>query len=359
MTSNPLSSTLPDVLKKIPVAIALLDENRQVIFGRERLLELAGRTEPGRSDFNGLGDLVGCVNSLASEGGCGTAEACALCGAFCAISQSATTRTAVTRECRIRYENRSVVNDVDLSVTAAPYDAAGNRYTLLTVQDISGEKRRRALERVFFHDITNLAGGLAGLAEVLRTVRTPEEQGEMLSAMEQSARSLLDEIDAQRQLADAERGELVVRPSIVGSHALISQVANALRYHSAARGREIVMDDATADFEFEGDATLLRRVLVNITKNALEASLPGQTVTLAAQAGGDRVTFTVHNSGVIPAEVQHQLFQRSFSTKGDGRGLGTYSVRLLTEQYLHGDVSFTSTEHDGTLFSVDLPFTVG
>jgi len=359
VSSKPDSPAFPDVLRKIPVAIALLDENRQVVFGRERLLELVGRTTPGRSDFSGLGDLVGCVNSLASEGGCGTSEACALCGAFCAISQSATTQTAITRECRIRHESESVVNDVDLSVTAAPYETSGTHYTLLTVQDISSEKRRRALERVFFHDITNLAGGLAGLAGVLRSVRTPDEQGEMLSAMEQSARSLLDEIDAQRQLADAERGELAVRPVKTEARSLISQVADALRYHSAATERQIVVESATAAFEFEVDATLLRRVLVNIAKNALEASRPGQTVTLAARRGGDRVTFTVHNSGVIPAEVQHQLFQRSFSTKGDGRGLGTYSVRLLTEQYLQGNVSFTSTEHDGTLFSVDLPFTVG
>ena len=245
MTTQPDSPSLPDVLKKIPVAIALLDENRQVVFGQERLLELAGRTSSGRTDFNGPGDLVGCVNSLASEGGCGTSDACALCGAFCAISQSVERRTAVTRECRVRYENATVVNDVDLSVTAAPYETSGNQYTLLTVQDISGDKRRRALERVFFHDITNLAGGLAGLAGVLREVRTPQEQGEMLSTMEQSARSLLDEIDAQRQLADAERGDLVVHPAMTDARALISQVAGALRYHSAAQAREIVVvDDA-------------------------------------------------------------------------------------------------------------------
>ncbi|MFW6313100.1 MAG: sensor histidine kinase [Spirochaetota bacterium] len=347
------------MLKKIPVTVALLDEERQVVFGRERLLELAGRSEPGRTDYSGPGDLIGCVNSLASKGGCGTSEACTLCGAFCAISQSVARRTTVTRECRIRYEAGSVVNDIDLSVTAAPYEASGNHYTLLTVQDISGEKRRRALERVFFHDITNLAGGLAGLASVLQTVPTPEEQREMLSAMEQSTRSLLDEIDAQRQLADAERGELVVRPTDIRVRTLLTQVADSLRYHSAAQRRSIVVDETTADFEIEVDATLLRRVLINITKNALEASLPGQSVTLAARRGGDTVAFTVHNSGVIPAEARHQLFQRSFSTKGDGRGLGTYSVRLLTEQYLRGKVSFTSTEHDGTLFSVNLPITVG
>jgi sensor histidine kinase regulating citrate/malate metabolism len=50
-----------------------------------------------------------------------------------------------------------------------------------------------------------------------------------------------------------------------------------------------------------------------------------------------------------------QLFQRSFSTKGEGRGLGTYSIKLLTERILNGKVSFTSSMDDGTTFRVLIP----
>jgi sensor histidine kinase regulating citrate/malate metabolism len=51
-----------------------------------------------------------------------------------------------------------------------------------------------------------------------------------------------------------------------------------------------------------------------------------------------------------------QLFQRSFSTKAaTGRGVGTYSMRLLGEQYLGGRVEFTSREPDGTTFTLILP----
>jgi sensor histidine kinase regulating citrate/malate metabolism len=49
------------------------------------------------------------------------------------------------------------------------------------------------------------------------------------------------------------------------------------------------------------------------------------------------------------------IFQRSFSTKGFGRGLGTYSIRLLTERYLKGSVSFTSSALSGTIFRVRYP----
>ena len=57
----------------------------------------------------------------------------------------------------------------------------------------------------------------------------------------------------------------------------------------------------------------------------------------------------------MPADAQLQVFQRSFSTKGDGRGLGTYGSRLLTERYLGGEIGFESTESTGTTFRVSLP----
>jgi len=55
----------------------------------------------------------------------------------------------------------------------------------------------------------------------------------------------------------------------------------------------------------------------------------------------------------MPAEIQMQIFQRSFSTKGSDRGIGTYSIKLLAENYLKGKVDFSSNESEGTIFWVD------
>lgn len=49
----------------------------------------------------------------------------------------------------------------------------------------------------------------------------------------------------------------------------------------------------------------------------------------------------------------HEVFG-AFSTKSQNHGIGTYSIRLLTENYLKGKVSFISNENDGTIFSVVL-----
>jgi sensor histidine kinase regulating citrate/malate metabolism len=65
----------------------------------------------------------------------------------------------------------------------------------------------------------------------------------------------------------------------------------------------------------------------------------------------------VKNSLLIPHDVQLQIFQKSFSTKGKGRGLGTFSIKLLTERYLGGTVHFVSSEETGTVFTIEFPVT--
>ena len=57
----------------------------------------------------------------------------------------------------------------------------------------------------------------------------------------------------------------------------------------------------------------------------------------------------------MPRPVQLQVFQRSFSTKGAGRGLGTYSIKLFSERFMRGRVFFTSTPEAGTTFTAAYP----
>ena len=111
----------------------------------------------------------------------------------------------------------------------------------------------------------------------------------------------------------------------------------------------------TDDVALTTDPAVVGRVLGNLVKNALEASAPGEAVVIGARATDDGCELWCHNRGAIPPAHQPQVFQRSFSTKGEGHGIGTYSVRLLTERYLHGRVGFTSSPEAGTRFTVALP----
>jgi len=61
----------------------------------------------------------------------------------------------------------------------------------------------------------------------------------------------------------------------------------------------------------------------------------------------------------IPPESRPQIWRRTFSTKGRGRGLGTYGMKLFAENYLEGEVGFSSDEINGTEFFLRLPPAVG
>jgi signal transduction histidine kinase len=152
----------------------------------------------------------------------------------------------------------------------------------------------------------------------------------------------VEEIAAQRDLIHAENNELPVRPVELRSGVLLSQVLETYESFARTRNCELVKCPQTEDIVFRSDQRIVTRVIGNMIKNALARS----------DAGG--VSFSVHNTAYIPHKVRLQLFKRSFSTKGIDRGLGTYSMKLLTERYLEGRISFTSSEKDGTTFTLTL-----
>lgn len=97
------------------------------------------------------------------------------------------------------------------------------------------------------------------------------------------------------------------------------------------------------------------RVLINMVKNAMEAVSRGEHIILKANDEKENIRFSVYNNTYIPRKIQMQIFQRSYSTKGNNRGVGTYSMKLLGENYLKGHVDFVSRKKEGTTFYIDLP----
>ena len=135
---------------------------------------------------------------------------------------------------------------------------------------------------------------------------------------------------------------------------LINLAANEYRTHPKAYGKKIVVSPSSVNVQISSDYTLLMRVIINMVINALEATSEGGSITIGLDDDGDFAKFWVASRRVIPDHVKVQIFKRSFSTKGIDRGLGTYSIKLLTENYLGGKVGFSSEEPDGTVFWVKI-----
>ncbi len=347
-------TTVVSVLDAMPHIVFVLNEYRQAVFANRFFYDTFN--VDNANEVLGLrpGEAVDCIHATETIGGCGTTKHCRDCGAVLAILSSLEGRKDV-RECRIMRKDDCQV--FDLLVKAAPLVIKNKVFTIVSAVDISHEKRRRVLERVFFHDVINLAGGIEGLSRELCESLSEEdsESAYLASIINSSTCELMEQIYAQRDLAAAENNELSVKVSYIGSSELSRGIADLYRSHPMAEDRTVEFDPSSQNIDFESDTTLLKRIIGNLVKNALEASRTNETVTIGCNKQDDCVRFWVHNPAVIPKQIQRQLFQRSFSTKGEGRGIGTYTIRLLTEKYLKGSVSFTSTEERGTVFYVSLP----
>lgn len=345
-----------EIIDAIPQFAAVINGNREVVYANRALLEATGTDNIFTILGKLPGDVLNCVNVCETENLCGSAEACQYCGAVQAVVESIESGQRVEKECRITSKNENGIFSQDFLITASPFYVEEESFTLVSMADISGSKRREVLERIFFHDILNTMNGLHGYIEILKRLVRSEEVRTIVDDLAVLSVSLLDDINAQRDLLAAERGDLKTSKNPLTSFSIIDYCINHVKHTGIAELKEIIKDKNAQDIYFLADDTILKRVIINMLKNALEASSEGEAVDVSSYKSDNRVVFSVRNNSVIPEEVQKQIFQRSFSTKGSNRGLGTYSMKILTENYLKGKVCFSSDEKNGTCFTVEIPY---
>lgn len=344
---------LQSVLDAVPDIFLILNQQRQIVFANKAMLQLL--EIDSLETIRGMrpGEALGCIHATESMGGCGTTEFCSTCGAVQAIVSSLRGKETV-QECRISQANGE---SLDLRVWATPLQVESQRYSLFAVNDISHEKRRQTLERIFFHDILNTAGNIQGVSWLLQEA-TVDELDDLRDLVHRLSENLVAEIQMQRTLLAAENNELSVSPAPIETMELLTEMLDFYQKHDVALGKSLALAPNLTPTRFVSDRVLVGRVLGNMIKNALEASRAEEEVTLGCRPVADGIMFWVHNVSHIPRKVQLQIFQRSFSTKGTGRGLGTYSIKLLSEQYLQGQVGFITSEAEGTTFWVRYPHTL-
>jgi signal transduction histidine kinase len=343
------------MLEGFPELALILNQHRQIIaFNSKALITLK---------TNNYLDIVGkrpgeafkCVHSDDMEGGCGTSQFCRECGAGKSIKKTIDFGIAAEDECRLITNHNGKIESLDFAVRTQPALFNDLSCTIFAIRDISNEKRREALEKIFFHDVLNTAGVIRGITEILFEDNDEENKKELTNALMISSNQLVEEIISQRQLRNAEDGHLETMPQLTQMNTILNEVYNLYKNHTLADDKKIIVQYLNPDVKFVVDINLLVRSLGNLMKNALEASDKGQEVVLSCNLEDKKLVLNVKNQNIIPQHIQLQLFQRSFSTKEKkGRGLGLYSVKLIVEQYLKGTVSFISNSQTGTIFSIQL-----
>lgn len=346
------------ILEGFPELVLILNSNRQIVAFNSVAYHIFKVTDKKNILGKRAGEALNCIHHSDEPAGCGTTKFCQECGAAKSIRFTNETLKNSIEECRITsiLEDKEVFYDFEVHTKSVLLK--DENFTLFALRDISGEKRRQALERVFFHDVLNTSGAINGLAELLIEAEDDEDRNLLSTSLVESSRQLINEIMAQRELRNAEDGKLKTNPLPVWINNILKSAGELYFSHDAAKDKKIIVEylDDGDDAEIFTDKTHLVRSIGNLIKNALEATEKEGAIKLSADISQNRICFNIRNSSIIPEQFQLQIFQRSFSTKGgSGRGIGTYSVKLFVEQYLHGKVYFISNKEYGTVFTIELP----
>jgi K+-sensing histidine kinase KdpD len=341
------SPVISGLLRSVGGLLAILNAHRQVVALNDSFIKMLGIDSPEQAFGLRPGEALQCVHAEGEPAGCGTTEYCASCGAAIAIVSCLEQNIPVERLCAVSANRGGDAVEIAMRVRAQPIKIEGKKYILIFLQDITQHERRAALERTFYHDINNLLSMLVQASELL----IEDQPSELAATIHQTAFRLYKEVAIQHALSKGSIGGYQPMWDYFKIEVIFKELRTFFKNHPAADERQIEFVDGYPDISIKTDFCLILRVLCNMIINALEATEKGGIVRVWSEIKNDFHNFCVWNSQAIPLEISRRIFQRNFSTKTQaGRGIGTFSMKLLGEKILGGKVSFTSSKEDGTVF---------
>lgn len=351
INNNPIINSL---LQTVSGLLAILNKERQILSYNTSFLELLGVKEPENVLGLRVGEAIGCKYSEEELGGCGTSRYCRTCGMALALVASLSSDDPVEKLCALKVEREGIESDMALKVRSQRVELEDEKFILLFIQDITREQQKELLNRSFFHDMKNLLTGIIGSTKLLRTGLDDDE---LLKIIHESSMLLDREIEMQSYLVSENNESINIEYRDITIDKVIDLLMDIFTHNSLVQNRLLEFENRLENKKIYTDLALLLRVLTNMIINALEAIEDGDTVKIVIYEENSRIFFSVINSGVIEESIRLRIFQRNYSTKAeDGRGIGTFSMKLFGEKLLKGDVSFYCDERSNTTtFTISLP----
>jgi signal transduction histidine kinase len=215
------------------------------------------------------------------------------------------------------------------------------------------------------HELRTPLGAIIGFTKVLRK----NKRGNLLAAdltylerIDTAGTHLLGLINEILDLAKLESGKLEMRrePTDVGR--LVDEVAELLEGQAMTKSVALVVDLPATPVVAEVDAENLKRVLINLTGNALKFTETGSvTLRLAGATPGQRARLAIVDTGIgIPGDRLGSIFDPFEQASADtvktygGTGLGLSISRTLCAAMGCG-LSVESTVGAGSTFTIELP----
>jgi len=187
-------------------------------------------------------------------------------------------------------------------------------------------------------------------------LRTLERDPKLLSLLEttmEGARSVNTLLEDLVALTENREQEVVAREEALDP--LVERAAAFLRHDSALRKREVELD-VSSGAKVLTDRHRVYLVLMNLLRNAVHATEPGDAIRVQTRVEGEEAIIEVQDEGCgMSPEVKEQIFTPFFTTKGaEGMGLGLRLCKSSVER-MGGTLECESTEGKGTTFRIRMP----
>jgi signal transduction histidine kinase len=226
------------------------------------------------------------------------------------------------------------------------------------IRDVGEHHRMLALredvERIQRHEVkTPVISILAGLELLRSELALDEDHRQLLQAMQDSGRRLLDSVNLSLTLARMEAGDYNPTAYAIDLGAEVAATLERIRRPFAHKNLRI-LSGLDCGCNISGEPFLVQTMLDNLLKNAMEAAPRGGTVRLDCGVRDGEVRLDITNDGAVHDDMRGRFFDK-YATSGKrfGTGLGTYLARLVARAH-GGDVAAVFSDAD-TVVSVRLP----
>jgi PAS domain S-box-containing protein len=339
-----LKNHLSTVIANVATGVFSLDAEGRIEAFNDRAGEIFGMS-PSETHGRTLDEALG---------GPGTAR---LVEVVAAVRDGRAARREAQILCRLPVGQRT------LSVVASALLGQGGRPigTVVVCEDLTQilasqrlEAWKEAVERVI-HEVKNPLTPVGLAADTLKTAWLHDRARfgelfpsaiEMIQGAVRDLKALIGEFSRFSRLPD-------MRPERTDPNALVLD-ALAPYSQSSLPGLEVRVDLASELPDVEVDADQLKRVLLNVINNALEAmGETGGTLRLCTSHAGDGVVIRVEDDGPGVEDVE-RIFEPHYTTKVKGTGLGLAIARQIVAEH-GGRIHAESAPGRGTSVKIHLP----
>jgi signal transduction histidine kinase len=213
---------------------------------------------------------------------------------------------------------------------------------------------------VLAHELRNPAGLISLYAKVIEkhTGNISQISPETADSLKTASASIKNAVsNIESIIAEIKDFAGAVNPVIENNdiHKTINEVINLIKLAFEEKLVTLTVSNTDKPAIISHDRFKIHQVILNLLKNALEASESGDHTMIKTKLAGNRFIINITDTGTgIAPENTEKIFMPYFSTKEKGSGIGLARSKKIIKAH-GGDLVLSKTDKNGTTFNIILP----